>query len=143
MTTLKNTEWSSHKWLASICSSIASLHKNGFGLALLQHKSALTILPCPQTGLVYIDLDLVILSNFLPKSGLKKSSISPKKWPKSSITCLNQLKIKKHYHKTHFLFNIEIKPPTMDVRPQFWVTWHLGGQALAQRVVHWPLSPKH
>jgi hypothetical protein len=34
--------------------------------------------PWPQTGLVYIDLKLVFISNFLPKFGLQKCPISPK-----------------------------------------------------------------
>jgi hypothetical protein len=44
LTALKKTECSSRKWPAKVSSSTASLHKNGFGLALLQHKFALTIL---------------------------------------------------------------------------------------------------
>jgi hypothetical protein len=44
MTTLKKTECSSQKWPAKVSSSTASLHKNGFGLALLQHNSTLTVL---------------------------------------------------------------------------------------------------
>jgi hypothetical protein len=44
LTTLKKTECSSQKWPAKVSSSTTSLHKNGFGLALLQHNSALTVL---------------------------------------------------------------------------------------------------
>jgi hypothetical protein len=44
LTALKKTECSSQKWPASVCSSTASLHKDGFGLALLQHNYDLTVL---------------------------------------------------------------------------------------------------
>jgi hypothetical protein len=74
---------SSQKWLASLCSSIASLHKNGFGLASLQHKSALTVLPWPQIGLVYIDLNLVIHSQLPPKIWAPKMPNISQKWRKS------------------------------------------------------------
>jgi hypothetical protein len=81
-------------------------------------------------------------SQLPPKIWAQKELNISKKWPKSSITSLNQLKIKKHYNKTHFLFNIGLKRPTMDAHTQLSVTWHLGGQAPTQRAVRWPLSPK-
>jgi hypothetical protein len=40
---LKKAEYSLWKWPPKFCSSTTPLHKNGFGLALLQHNSTLTI----------------------------------------------------------------------------------------------------
>jgi len=85
----KTDDRSSQKWPASVCSSTTSLHKNGFGLASLQHKSALTVLPWPQTGLVFIDLKLVIHPQLPPKIWAPKMPNISQKWRKSLINRLN------------------------------------------------------
>jgi hypothetical protein len=69
-----------------------SLHKNGFGLANLQHKPALNVLPWPQEGLVYIDLKLVTISHLPPKIWPKKGSNIPPKGPKSLKSAENPIK---------------------------------------------------
>jgi hypothetical protein len=64
------------------------LHKNGFGLASLQHNSAFSILDCPpwpQTSLVYIDLKLVIHPQLPPKIWAQKMPNISQKWRKSII----------------------------------------------------------
>jgi hypothetical protein len=70
--TLKSDDQSSQKWHAKVCSSIAFLHKNGFGLENVQHKPSMNVLPWNQEGLVYIDLKLVTISQLPPKT-----------WPKN------------------------------------------------------------
>jgi hypothetical protein len=81
--TLKSDDRSSQKWPLKVRSSIASLHKNGFGLENLQHKPTLNVLPWPQEGLVYIDLKLVTISQLLPKIWPKKGPNIPQKGKKS------------------------------------------------------------
>jgi hypothetical protein len=67
-------------------SSIASLHKNGFGLENIHHKPSLNILPWLQESLVYIDLKLVTISQLSPKIWPKKGPNIPQYWPKISKT---------------------------------------------------------
>jgi hypothetical protein len=97
LTKLKNIECSSRKWPTKVSFSIASLHKNGFGLALIQHNSSLTILPWPQQGLVYIDLNLVIIPQLPPKIWAQKEPNISQKWAKiSNYRLINH---KNHYNK--------------------------------------------
>jgi hypothetical protein len=74
-TTVKLDNWRFHKWLAKVLSSIASLHKNGFGSENLQHKPAMNLLPWLQESLVYIVLKFITISQLPPK-------IWPQKGPK-------------------------------------------------------------
>jgi hypothetical protein len=101
---------SSQKWPASVCSSIASLHKNGFGLASLQHNSALTVLPWPQTILVFIDMKLVIHPQLPPKIWAPKMPNISQKWIKSSIDRLKISKKSKLYNKKPLCTKIWVQP---------------------------------
>jgi hypothetical protein len=97
LTALKKTEYSLWKWPPKFCSSTTSLHKNGFGLALLQHNSSLIVLPWPQTGLVYIDLKLVIIPQLPPKIWTQKEPNISQKWAK--ISNYRPINHKNHYNK--------------------------------------------
>jgi hypothetical protein len=72
---LKMDERSSQKWPTKVLSSMASLHKNGFGSTILQHFPVLNLLPWLQEPIVYIDLKWVTNSQLSPK-------IWPQKGPK-------------------------------------------------------------
>jgi hypothetical protein len=98
----------------SVCSSIASLHKNGFGLASLQHNSTLSILdypPWPQTGLVYIDLKLVIHLQLPPKIWAPKMPNISQKWRKSIKIRLKSNKNPKTIVKNPLLYKIRALSP--------------------------------
>jgi hypothetical protein len=113
LTTPKSDERSSQKWPAKVRSSIASLHDNGFGSTIRQHKPVLNLLPWPQEGLVYIDLKLVTISQLPPKIWPQKGPNIPQKWPKSPKTAYNKIN-KNHYIyslKTHFLHIYWVQPP--------------------------------
>jgi hypothetical protein len=74
LTAPKSDERGSQKWPAKVHSSIASLHDNGFGSKIWQHKPIMNLPPWPQEGLVYIDMKLVTISQLPP-------NIWPKKGP--------------------------------------------------------------
>jgi hypothetical protein len=77
-TACKTDAPSSQKRSDSVSTSKASLHQTDFGLAFLQHNSALNDCVWPQTGLVYIAWSWFHIPNFLQESGLQKCPISPK-----------------------------------------------------------------
>ena len=77
MTTLKMDERSSQKWPTKVLSSMASLHKIGFGSTIIQHKPVMNVPQWLQEPLVYIVLKLVTISQLPPK-------IWPKKGPNIS-----------------------------------------------------------
>jgi hypothetical protein len=78
---------------AKVRSSIASLHKNGFGLENIHHKPALNLLQWPQEGLVYIDMKLVTTSQLPPKIWPQKGPNIPQKGPKISKIIPKSMKI--------------------------------------------------
>jgi hypothetical protein len=94
---------SSQKWPAKVRSSTTSLHKNGFGLAFLQHKSALNLLSWPQEGLVYIDLKLVIIPQLPPKIWPQKGPNIPQNGPNPPKTVIKSIKNPYNMVKTHFM----------------------------------------
>jgi hypothetical protein len=115
--TCKTDIRSSQKWPDNVCSSIASLHKNGFGLASPQHNSALTAPPWPQTGLVYIDLKLVSHLQLPPKIWAPKMPNISQKWRKSIKIRHNTIKFQNFSIKTHFAYKIRHKPPKLVCMP--------------------------
>jgi hypothetical protein len=96
------------------CSSIASLHKNGFGLEKFRHKPALNLLPWPEEGLVYIYLKLVTISELPPKIWPQKGPNIPQYWPNifNNMHNLGQ-KIGK---KTHLCKKIKLSPLWLGTR---------------------------
>ena len=62
---------------------IVSLHKNDFGLENIQHKPTLNTPLWLQEPLVYIDLNLVTISQLPPKIWPKKGPTISQKWAKS------------------------------------------------------------
>jgi hypothetical protein len=74
---------SSQKRSDSVSTSKASLHQIGFGLDFLQHNSALNDYVWPQTGLVYIALELVSHPQLPPRIWPPKMPNIPQKWRKS------------------------------------------------------------
>jgi hypothetical protein len=96
---LKSDDRSSQKWPTKVLSSIASLHKNGFGLENIQHKHTLNVLPWLQEALVYIDLKLLTISQLLPKIWPQKGPNIPQYWPKISKTAPKI--IENHYIKVN------------------------------------------
>jgi hypothetical protein len=85
-TKLKSDDRRSQKWPAKVLSSTTSLHKNGFGLENIQYKPALNVPSWPQEGLVYIDLELVTISQLPHKIWAQKGPNIPQKGPKISKT---------------------------------------------------------
>jgi hypothetical protein len=118
---LKSDDRSSQKWPAKVHSSIASLHKNGFGLTNLQHKPDLNVpFSWPQEVLVYIYLKLVTISQLPLRSGLKKVPISPnigKKSPKMSNLGQNYSK------KIYFVAKIKTSPFGLGAHTLYMVIW--------------------
>jgi hypothetical protein len=76
-----------------VLSSTASLHKNGFGLEILQHKPVLNLLPWLQEPLVYIGLKLVTISQLPPKIWPQKGPKIPKNGQNLHKLAKNPLKI--------------------------------------------------
>jgi hypothetical protein len=87
-----------------VLSSTASLHKNGFGLENIHHKPSLNVLPWPEEGMVYIDMNLVTISQLPPKLWPQKEPNISQYWPK--ISKIAQKITKNHYNKVlknHFI----------------------------------------
>jgi hypothetical protein len=82
-TACKTDAPSSQKRSDSVSTSKASLHQTDFGLAFLQHNSALNDCVWPQTGLVYIAMELVSHPQLPPRIWPPKMPNIPQKWKKS------------------------------------------------------------
>jgi hypothetical protein len=65
---------------------MASLHKNGFGSIILQHKPILNLLSWFQENLVYIELKWGTTSQLLPNIWPQKGPNIPQYWPRSPKT---------------------------------------------------------
>jgi hypothetical protein len=74
-------------------------------LAFLQHNSALTALPWPQTGLVYIALKLVAHLQLPPRIWAPKMPNIPQKWRESAKNTLLTTKKSKTLLKNPLLAN--------------------------------------
>jgi hypothetical protein len=124
-TARKSDAPSSQKRSDSVSTSRATLQQNGFGLALQQHNSANLTVHWPQTGLVYIGMELVSHPQLPPRIWPPKKPNIPQKWRKSAN---NSILIKKNQilKKTHFLTLNWAFSPLFRARPPFSVTWACG-----------------
>jgi hypothetical protein len=83
-TACKSDAPSSQKRSDSVSTSRASLQQIVFVLAFQQHNSAKMIVPWPQTGLVYIGMELVSHSQLSPRIWPPKKPNIPQKWDNST-----------------------------------------------------------
>jgi hypothetical protein len=103
-TTRKSDAPSSQKRSDSVSTSRASLQQIVFGLAFQQHNSANLTFPWPQTGLVYVGMELVSHPQFPPRIWPQENPNIPQKWKKSAKNSLFNYKTKVCFKiKTHFL----------------------------------------
>jgi hypothetical protein len=84
-TARKSDAPSSQKRSDSVSTSRASLQQTVFGLAFQQHNSAKMTVPWPQTGLVYIGMELVSHPQLPPRIWPPKKPNIPQKWRKSAL----------------------------------------------------------
>jgi hypothetical protein len=83
-TARKSDAPSSQKRSDNVSTSKASLQQIIFGLTFQQHNSAKMTVPWPQTGLVYIGMELVSDPQLPPRIWPPKKPNIPQKWGKST-----------------------------------------------------------
>jgi hypothetical protein len=118
----KTDDQSSQKWPASVCSSTASLDKNGFGLASLQHKSTLTVLMASNMPSFYRSKVGYPSPTSSQNPGSKNAQYLPNMAKIHYYRHKNQTKIHKLYNKNHFSFNMGIIPLYLARAPKCLVT---------------------
>jgi hypothetical protein len=98
--TLKKVECSSHKWPPKFASSMASLHKNGLIFQTLHHSVVSEPFWTVKKPLIYIYLELGILSQLSPNIWPQKGLQILEKRSKSTIIGLKSKKIQTIWLKT-------------------------------------------
>jgi hypothetical protein len=116
-TTRKSDAPSSQKRFDNVSTSRASLQQIVFGLAFQQHNSAKMTVHRPQTGLVYIGMELVSHPQLPPRIWPLKMPNIPQKWDNSANNSHINLKKTNYAIKNPLLAIIGARPPICERGP--------------------------